>query len=115
MPAKVTSVKNPKDEIVVSDEWIVTQYKNQEPCRHGSRFWCEDCVNDTYKLHTVIAKQEAYESVARRMGIEAGAAYVEDKHDIAVRLKALAKDYKQLALEREEEADKIRREQGIIK
>lgn len=33
---------------------IVEEYDDTEPCRHDTRFWCEACVTDAYKLHSAI-------------------------------------------------------------
>ncbi len=37
----------------LTDKEVVAQYNDLEPCWHGTRFWCEECVTEAFLYHSV--------------------------------------------------------------
>ena len=92
-----------------TDAEIIQRWKDAEPCRHGTKWWCEDCVNETYRLHTEISKANYAKFVADTIKDHAGKAWMADKHDVANKLKELAKMFDAQTAIAKEEADKLRK------
>ena len=92
---------------------IVENHDDTEPCRHGNRFWCEECVTEAFVLHSAHGRWEGLQEAIGLAVQLAGDAFMKDKTDVAEALKGLVHKLTVLAKKHEEEANKARRAQGI--
>jgi len=92
---------------------IVEQYDDTEPCRHDTRFWCEACVTDAYKLHSAIGHADGLKEAVGIAGQLAGEAYLQDRTEVAAALKALVSKLTVAAKQWDGMANDLRRAQGI--
>lgn len=63
---------------------------NRETCRHGTTFWCEDCVTDAYLLHSSIGKEEGLAFSIELLRSASASCYTSHKDDDAAMLRGLA-------------------------
>lgn len=92
---------------------IVEEYDDTEPCRHGSRFWCEACVTDAYKLHSAISRAEGLKEAVGIVSQLAGEAYLQDRTEVAAAMKTLVNKLTALIKQWESTANDLRRAQGV--
>ena len=92
---------------------IVEEHDDTEPCRHGSRFWCETCVTDAYKLYSATGRREGLKDAVGIVSQLAGEAYLQDRTEVAAAMKTLVNKLMALVKQWDAEADDLRRAQGI--
>ncbi len=83
----------------------------REPCRHGGVFWCEDCVNEAYILHTVLGREDGLKLAISVIDEEAADFFKARQDDKAKLLRDLGDRLRAHLDEVSREGKKIRREQ----
>lgn len=92
---------------------IVEEYDDTEPCRHDTRFRCEACVTDAYKLHSAVSHAEGLKDAAGIVSQLAGEAYLQDRMEVAAAMKILVNKLTVLVKQWESTANDLRRAQGV--
>ena len=96
---------------MLTDEEVIERYKDLDHCRHGTKFKCESCLNDSYTFHSALSSRDSFKVAADLAARQAGDAFMKDKPELAEALKALAKRLQEWSDEKGREVTRLSKEQ----
>lgn len=92
----------------LSKDQVYETWRETEPCRHGTRFWCDDCVHESWERGLSVGFEQGVELAIQHVGKLSGDAYLAHKTDRAELYRAIV-DYLKTEKQKREDRDKTDR------